>query len=344
MGQNFAFIFDIAIIAIIVGLTFAGAKKGFAKIILEMAAVVVATLCAVALSEPLAGQIYESFVKQPAEEFLENSAESLDELLNVDYFGGKNLDFDKVKIDGEYTDSFEPDYAGKNSAVIDLTNKVVDLSETGLAEIDLSFFGIEKGEDLSSVSVKTVECTINDEKKYGVGMLVAAQYIASCSVRSGAAEPWGDLLNELSAYLPSDFISGTSGVTVSTISGVVLAMLDTRTTAKSAIMEGIIEPNCTTIIRTILFAIIFILAMVILNVIIYFAGWLNKVPVVGKANEFLGGVAGFLESAAVVLIVCVVTRFIVSLCSGTNIILFNETAIESTFLFKHIYNLDLIIF
>ena len=107
-------------------------------------------------------------------------------------------------------------------------------------------------------------------------------------------------------------------------------------------MEGIIEPNCTAVIRAILFIVIFTAAMIVLNVVIYLAGLINKIPVLGKANEFMGGVAGLLEGAAVVVIICVVTRFVVALCGGTNIILFNETAIESTFLFKHIYNLDLI--
>ncbi|MCH5204178.1 MAG: CvpA family protein [Oscillospiraceae bacterium] len=343
MGQDFAFIFDIIIIALIVGLTFVGAKKGFAKIILEMSAVVVATLFAFIISEPMSEQIYESFVKQPAEELFDSNAEKFEEFLNIDFFGGEELNFDKVKIDGEYAENFKPDYAGKNSAVVDMTNRTVDLSETGLEKVDLSFFGIENGADLSSVSVKTVEFKINDVNKYGVGELVAAQYIASCSVRSGAAEPFGDLLLELEKYLPADFISGTSGATVSAVGGVVLAMIETRSTARSAIMEGIIEPGCTTVIRTILFIIIFVLSMVILSVIIHFSGLLNKVPVLGKANEFLGGVAGLFEGAAVVLIICIITRFIVSLC-GTNVILFNETSIESTFLFKYLYNLDYISF
>lgn len=343
MGEEFAFIFDIIIIALLVGLTFAGAKKGFAKVVLEMGAVIIALFCAVTFSEPIAGQIYTSFVKQPAEELLDSNAEKFDEFLNVDYFSAGELDFDKVKIDGNYAVSFEPDYAGTNSAVIDLSNKKVDLSETGLENVDLAFFGIEKGSDLSAVSIKTVEFTMNDVKKYGVGTLVAAQYIASSSVKCGAAEPLGDLLSELGKYLPTDFVSGTSGVTVSAMRGIVLAMLETKSTAKSAIMDGIIEPNCTIIIRTILFIIIFALAMIILSLIIKLAGLLNKVPVIGKANAFMGGVAGLCEGAAIVLIICVLTRFIVSLC-GSNIILFNETAIESTFLFKHIYNMNFISF
>lgn len=343
MGHEFAFIFDIIVLALIVGFTFAGAKKGFAKVILEMGAVLIAFFCAITFSEPLAKTIYKSFVEKPAEEFLESNVEKFDELLNVEYFSAGNLDFDKVKIDGKYAEELQLDYAGTNSAVIDLTNKTVDLSETGLEEIDLAFFGIEKGSDLSSVSIKTVEFTVNDVKKYGVGTLIAAQYIALNSVKSGAAEPLGDLLNELGKYLPAEFISGTSDVTVSTARGVFLAMFETKSTAKNAIMEGIIEPNCIIIIRTILFVVIFALAMIILAIIIKLAGLLNKVPVIGAANAFLGGVAGLCEGAALVLVICVITRLIVSLC-GADIILFNETAIESTFLFKYIYNMNFISF
>ncbi len=343
MGQEFAFIFDIIIIALLVGLTFAGAKKGFAKVILEMSALLISVFCAFTFSAPLADQIYSGVVEKPAEEFLDSKTEEFDDFLNVDYFGGAELAFENVKIDGIYSSAMEPDYEGTNTAIIDLTNKTVDLSETGLEETDLSFFGIEKGSDLSDVSIKTVEFSAEDEKKYGVGMLIAAHYIASCSVSSGAAEPVGNLLNELSKFLPPEFISGTSGVTVSTIRGVVLAMLETKQTAKSAIMSGIIEPYCTIIIRTILFMVIFILAMVVLNLIIRFAGVINKIPVLGQANKLLGGVAGFCEGAAVVLIICVITRLIVSLC-GDTAILFNEASIDSTFLFRHIYNFDFISF
>lgn len=343
MGQDFAFIFDIIIIAIIVGFTFVGAKKGFAKVVLEMAAVIIALFVAVTFSEPLAKQVYVSFVEKPAEEFFDNNVEKFDEFLNVDYFSAGALDFDKVKVDGDYISKYEPDFSGKNSAIIDLTNKTVDLSETGLEEIELAFFGIEKGADLSEVAIKSVEFSAADAKKYGVGTLVAAQYIAANSMKSGAAEPIGELLNDLGKYLPADFASGSSDVTVSTVRGVVLAMLETKSTAKTAIMEGIIEPNCINIIRTILFIILFVIAMIILNLIIKLAGLLNKVPVIGTANAFLGGAAGFCEGAALVLIICIITRFIVSLC-GADVILFNETAIESTFLFKYIYNMNFISF
>lgn len=343
MGQQFAFIFDIIVIAVILGLTFAGAKKGFAKVILEMTATIIAVFCAMVFSEPLAQQIYTSFVKQPAEEFIDENVEKFEEFLNVDFFSGSQLDFDKVKIDGEYAENLNPDFAGTNTAVIDLSNSVTDLSQTGLEEVDLSFFGIEKGTDLSEVSVKTIEISADDMKNYGAGMIISAEYIASCFVKSGAAEPLGDLLGELSKYLPAEFSQSASGVTVSAARGVLLSMLKTKSTAKSAVMDGLIEPNCVMAIRTILFIIIFAVAMVILNIVINLAGLLNKVPVLGEANRFLGGAAGFLEGASIVLIVCIITRLIVSL-SGPDVILFNETAIDSTFLFRHIYNMELISF
>ncbi len=343
MGQDFAFIFDIIVIALLAGLTFAGAKKGFAKVVLEMAATVLALFLAVNLSEPVAKQIFVGFVKEPVENFFDENTEKFEEFLNVDFFASEELDFEKVKLNGEYAQNLEPNYAGTNSAVMDLTNMTIDLSETGLEEIDLTFFGIEKDADLTDVSVRTVEFSKDDINKYGIGKLVAAQYIASCSVKSGAAEPLGDMINELSKYLPSEFINGTSGVTVSAIRGMILAMFDTRSSVRTAVLEGIIEPYCIIAIRTVTFIIIFILALVILNIVIKLAGLLNKVPILGKANEFLGGVAGLCEGAAIVLIICIITRFIVSMCSD-DVILFNNAAIESTFLFKHIYNMDLISF
>ena len=50
MGQEFAFVFDIIIIAAAVGMTFVGIRKGFARIIIEMLAAVVALALAFFIS------------------------------------------------------------------------------------------------------------------------------------------------------------------------------------------------------------------------------------------------------------------------------------------------------
>ncbi len=45
MGQEFAIVFDVAIVAVVVFFFFAGWKNGFAKVILGMVAVIAAFAC-----------------------------------------------------------------------------------------------------------------------------------------------------------------------------------------------------------------------------------------------------------------------------------------------------------
>ena len=70
---------------------------------------------------------------------------------------------------------------------------------------------------------------------------------------------------------------------------------------------------------------------------------INKIPVIGKANALAGALAGLCEGIIAVFVICLVTRFIVSLCGG-NAILFNQTAIDSTFIFKRVYEVDFLNF
>ena len=52
MGTQFAIIYDVIIIAVIAGMTFAGAKKGFASVIVGFVCVFAAFLLAQTISAP----------------------------------------------------------------------------------------------------------------------------------------------------------------------------------------------------------------------------------------------------------------------------------------------------
>lgn len=340
MGQEFAIVFDVIIVAIVGGSFFAGWKSGFAKVIIGMVAGIAAFSCAMLFSKPIAEAVYGSFIEESLEKQIDDA---VNEGLSSLRLGGiPDIDFDKVEIAGVPVTDIHPDYAGTGKAVFDLSS--VDLSKTGLDIEDFKAIGLKEDVDLTSVNAKTVDFTMDDIEKYGLGKLVVAQAVAVQLTQRGDFESFGELAEAVWKYLPA--VTGTASSDISGVNAartLALTMIETKDSIKGAVVDGIIAPNCMIVIRTIAFILIFTIITIALSIVANLTQAINKIPVIGKANSLAGGLAGLCEGIVAVLTVCVVTRFIVSLCGG-NVILFNQTAIDSTFIFKRIYNVDFLNF
>lgn len=343
MGIQFAIVYDIVVAAVLIGMVFAGFAKGFAKSVLEIGAVFIAFLCAMTLSEPLANVCYDKLVDKPVREQITNVLSTAENsLMQSTPFAAADLDYDSVKINGVPVTEIDPDYEGTGKAVFDLTN--VDLSETGLADMDLTALGIKEDEDLSSVNARAADFSMSDIKTYGLGKMVTAQFIATSAVQRGMVSTLSEAVNAVAKFLPGE-ISDNAGdtMTVSSVRSVILPMMNLGTSAENALIEGIIKPRCIIFLRSVMFAVIFALASVIMGIIIKVSKAVNKIPVIGKLNAFAGGVVGFAEGTVVVFIVCLAVRLIISL-AGKDTVFFNEATIEQTFLFRYIYNFNFLNF
>lgn len=340
MGQEFAIVFDVVIVVTVVGFFFAGWKNGFAKVIIGMLAVIAAFACAMIFSRPIAEGIYDNFICEPIEEQIDSA---VDEGLRTMKLGGiPDIDFSKVAVGGVPVTEITPDYAGTGKAVFDLSD--IDLSETGIDAADLAAIGLEGDFDISSLNAKTVAFTMDDIEKYGLGKLVVSQVVAVNLAAREDFEQFGEIAGMVAKYIPA--ITGTTNadtLEVGAARTLALTMIETKDTIRGAIVDGIVAPNCIIILRTIAFILIFSIVSIVLGVIANLTKVINKIPVIGKANAFAGGLAGLCEGFVVICVVCLVTRFIVSLCGG-NVILFNQTAIDSTYLFKRIYEVDFLNF
>lgn len=340
MGQEFAIVFDVAIVAVVAIFFFAGWKNGFAKVILGMVAVVAAFACAMIFSKPIAETIYNNFIEQPLTEQVDNA---IDEGLRSMRLGGiAEIDFDKVEISGKPVTEITPNYAGTGKAVFDLSN--VDFSKTGLNVDDLKAVGMNDEIDLTSVNAKTVDFTMDDIEKYGLGKLVTAQAVAVQFLERDDFDGLNEIAEMVGRYFPIK-----SGVTASDTIGVnaarllALTMIETKDSIKGAVIDGIIEPNCLIIIRTAAFILIFSVVTIVIGIVANLTKAINKIPVIGKANALAGALAGLCEGVIAVFVICLVVRFIVSQCGG-NVILFNQTAIDSTLIFKRVYEVDFLNF
>ncbi len=299
MGTQFALIYDVIIIAVIAGMTFAGAKKGFASVIVGFVAIFVAFFCAMTFSEPITDAVYRSAVEQPLESAVD---EQLDAVMGGATLSGmSHMDYNMVIISGQHASVYPIDYAGTSKTVIE---------------------------------------------QHGLGKLAVAQYLAVSAQSSEFFAGFLDYTKKIGNAVPSVFggISDSiEGGSISVIRNIVIKMVDGSASVKEAVINGIIEPYFKMAANTVIFILIFLLVSVLLGVLAAALKAVNKIPVLGGFNAFVGGIAGLLEGLITVFLICIGVRLLVSL-SGGNIMFFNEMTINSTFLFGIFYNFDFLNF
>ncbi len=342
MGTQFAIVYDLAVAAILIGMLFSGIKRGFASAIVSLAAVVVAFICAITLSKPITGAIYTSYVEQPVKQTV-NIA--IDEVMgSVVMEGIENLDYSTVKVGGVSIEDIVPNYSGTNKAVLDLSS--VDLSETGISEVDLTKFGLSADTDYSNISGKTAEFTMTDINRYGLGKMVVAQVIAVNMQNSEIYRTLITFTDSVGDAVPAYFGTMSTHISkgsVDPLRSIVLIMQTARLNLRDAVIEGIIRPCFNVTVQTIVFAVIFFAVVIILNLVAKLLKFVNKIPVIGGFNAFCGGVVGLVQGLLTVCITCLLVR-VIAVMSGGNIIFFNNAVIDSTIVFKYFYDFEFLNF
>ncbi len=342
MGTQFAIVYDLAVAAILIGMLFSGIKRGFASAIVSLAAVVVAFICAITLSKPITGAIYTSYVEQPVKQTV-NIA--IDEVMgSVVMEGIENLDYSTVKVGGVSIEDIVPNYSGTNKAVLDLSS--VDLSETGISEVDLTKFGLSADTDYSNISGKTAEFTMTDINRYGLGKMVVAQVIAVNMQNSEIYRTLITFTASVGDAVPAYFGTMSTHISkgsVDPLRSIVLIMQTARLNLRDAVIEGIIRPCFNVTVQTIVFAVIFFAVVIILNLVAKLLKFVNKIPVIGGFNAFCGGVVGLVQGLLTVCITCLLVR-VIAVMSGGNIIFFNNAVIDSTIVFKYFYDFEFLNF
>ncbi len=340
MGEQFAIIFDIAIAAIVVCRFFVGWRNGFVKVVLGSAATIAAFLLALLLSAPISGAIYNGYIDKPLSEKVDETVDKSLSALHIGDFSG--ADFSRAEISGTPVGEIVPEYSGTASAVFDLTS--LNLTYVGLTDENLNTLGLTDHPNLSNLNAKTAEFTRADIEKYGLGKLVFAQFAAECLIKKGDFADFNSFLDVVKGYLPGTVsTAGSDSVTVSLVRRVVLNMLESKSTVSDTVMNNMVRPYCTVLIRSVVFAVIFAAAAAGIRIAANASKILEKLPVIGKANSFLGGIAGLLRALVDIFLVCLATRLAVSLFDGSTLI-FNQTTIDSTLVFKKFYYMSFLDF
>ena len=342
MGTQFALVYDLAVAAILIGMLFSGLKRGFASAVVSLAAVVIGFICAMTLSKPISDSIYTSYVEQPVKQTV-NIA--IDEVMgSVVMDGIENVDFSTVRVNGVAVEDIEPNYSGTNKALFDLSS--VDLSDTGLADVDLTKFGIATDADLSDMNGKTAEFTMTDINRYGLGQMITAQVIAINMQNSEIYRAFITFTDSVGEAVPLFFGDMSAQVSVGSIEpirSVVLIMQSAHVNIRDAVIDGIVKPCFNVTVQTIVFSVIFFAVVIILNLVAKLLKFVNKIPVIGGFNSFCGGLVGIVQGLITVCVVCLLVRVIVVM-SGGNIIFFNNAVIDSTMIFSFFYDFEFLNF
>ncbi len=342
MGSQFAIVYDIIIAAVLIFAVFSGCRKGFVSTVVGMAAVFVAFFCALTFSKPAAEWVYSSMVEEPITAAV---SDTMDESMGqLTLSGLSDMDYSKVKISGTPVGEITPDYAGTGKVIFELSE--VDLTGTGFSDADLSMFGFDGTEDLSAMNGKTAEFTMADINANGLGKLVTAQVIAVKLQNSPSFVSITEYTDTIGNAVPAFFGSTAESINsgeMSAIRSLVLTMINTSSSVKTAVVDNIIRPTFIMMAETFIFSGIFIVVTALLGIIASALKLVNKIPVIGSLNGFLGGCAGFVRGLLTVFIICIIVRFIITM-SGGNAMLINDTVIDSTYIFKFFYGFEFLNF
>ncbi len=342
MGTQFAILYDLAVAAILIGMLFSGLKRGFASAVVSLAAVVVAFICAMTFSKPITNWIYTDYVEQSVKQNVNIAIDSVMESVAMDGIG--NVDYSTVCVNGVAVEDIVPDYSGTNKALFDLSS--VDLSQTGISEVDLTKFGIAADTDFSDMNGKTAEFTMTDINRYGLGQMIVAQVIAVNMPHSEIYRTFITFTDSVGAAVPIYFGSISEQISrgvVDPIRSIVLIMTSAHVNVKDAVIDGIVKPCFNVTVQTIVFAVIFFVVVLVLNLVAKALKFVNKIPLIGGFNVFCGGIVGLIQGLLTVCMTCLLVR-VIAVISGGNIIFFNNAVIDSSTVFRYFYDFEFLNF
>lgn len=343
MGTDFFWFYDILIAAILVGVTFKGFRKGGVAVIISTISIVASFILAYLGSAIISDIVYENLIEKPLTDYIDTT---IDEALGDNPLTAlSEIDMGKAVVGGKFLDTIEPEFDGSGTAVIDLSD--IDLTETGIENVDLSLFGIDEEFDYSQVKIGSVEIKSDELENHDLNDVVFAHILAS-NARSGgiysAFEDVGDKISEVMPIALGNFSEQLSSGGNEAMYEIILSITDaTAESHASAILTDIIDPIVRVPIRIIIFVIIFAVVMLILSLIANASKIINHIPVISSVNEALGGLLGLIKAAIIVLLVCIGVQFLISV-TNNELVFLNTYTVDRTILFKHIYNFDFIDF
>lgn len=151
------------------------------------------------------------------------------------------------------------------------------------------------------------------------------------SAFAGGAQSITDVVQSLPSWLQgfvSPYVAGGQSVSA-----------ELEESAKSSILlavEAAVREPVTWLINMLVFIILFLLVAFAVRQISKLFRGVNRIPLLGTANMFLGGVLGVVQSAALLLLISVILSFLVTVTAGQYWWL-TDQVLRSTYILGVIY-------
>ena len=237
-----------------------------------------------------------------------------------------------------------------------IKERIISGIEKSISDVDvmknISGYLSESGLDIDDESLKKIISdstadTLNENitgyiKSVKPGINVSDEYVGSIIDKLSLGSMLKRNIGDMPEYV-KDAADGLTELDNSEVLNLLQRLISSERSASEYIEETLIRDNVVSVLRLIMYALIFAIVMLITGILASVFEKANKIPVAGKINMFLGGVAGFAQALAVLLAICVAIEIIIIFTSNGLVVINHET-IENTHFLRYIFNIADIIF
>ncbi len=152
----------------------------------------------------------------------------------------------------------------------------------------------------------------------------------AASIAEGGAVSLTGIADKYAGFLPESFRASIVEACERSLSAV---LNDNAVLLADAIVQKVLAPLLTPVISLVLFFVAFALLRMLISMWVTVLGLVNKLPVIGTVNRWLGWVTGITASLLdIYLVLCVVWALIV--ITGGNLTVLNDTVMSGSLYYK----------
>lgn len=227
---------------------------------------------------------------------------------------------------------------GQNIQNVQEALQNADVSTAVIERIKSETYGVSLSAD------KLAKVSTSAESMYKAINSGDSELFSSDKVREFITESVGDAVSEpMKSVLPSsavDYMLNTMKSSDEGLYSTLPSLLSKDKDSAEYLEETFVKPVVVYIIKMAIFLILFFVVMVIVKVVSKHMEDNATTPIMSNSTDkVLGGIFGIVEALIILILAVVVIKWQVFVHVDTSPIL-NDSAIQSTKLFKYIYNVD----
>ena len=156
----------------------------------------------------------------------------------------------------------------------------------------------------------------------------------AAGLSAGGAVDLTGIAEKYAGFLPESF---RASIVVACERSIDAVLADNALVLADSIVENVLQPLLTPVITLVLFFVFYALLRMLVSMLVTVLGLVNKLPVIGTVNRWLGWIAGGMTALLdIYLVLCIVWGIIV--ITGGNLNVLNDTVMSGSLYYK-VFNL-----